>query len=334
MYSNLIFLLLATKTMAVSLVYIEESNEVKYEAEDYNDKEFIETFWQGSLSDLQNPLINHQRYSYVINNENICKKDVFVLALVKSKPERYLERKAIRNTWSSVKSHNGANIVTIFIMGKPQITSMNSNLEKELKRENTEFGDIIQGSFTEHIKNQTYKSIMGLSWAKTFCDNAHFILSTNDDTMVDPFHLIDFLQKQQRIKTDNFLYCSTFFDNGPVRTPGDKSFVTMNEYPFEKYPPHCEDFSFIISNDVLSKLLGATKSVLHFWVDNVYVTGMLAAKAEVNHTDMTEDHGYNLMQSEHLRKDIDNSMFLLAKYRSLRKNWDIAWKIIQDLHNK
>lgn len=295
--------------------------------------EYLESMGYDEPSDVQNVYINHHRYSYIINNQHLCDKDVFLLALIKTAPGRFMERKAIRNTWGSVKTHNGANIVSVFIMGRYETKKDTSHAEDELMKENAEFGDIIQGDFIEHVRNQTYKSIMGLSWAHSYCGKAEFILTTNDNTMVDLFHVVDFLKKQQQVKTDDFLYCSTFFDLGPVRNPADTLFVTMNEYPYDMYPPHCEGFANIISNATLTKLLEASKWTPPFWLDNVYVTGMLAVDADVKHTDMTEEHGYNLMQTEHLANDIEHSMFLLATYSSLRKNWNNAWKAIQSLQS-
>lgn len=338
MFTYHILLLLVTYSLAATIVTFEEANEtdsiqdLRDLADDTADDDYgdyINTLWQASPRELKDSLIYDQRYTYIINNEHVCEKNVFVLALVKSTPERFKERQAVRSTWASLKSHDDKNIVTLFVMGTYKSANGSVVLENELRNENSKSGDIIQGDFIEHKRNQTYKSIMGLSWAKEFCGKAQFVLNTNDDTMVDIFHLIDFLTNQQQGKPDGLLYCSTFFDYGPVRNPADEFFVTRNEYPYDKFPPYCEDFAYILSNDVMLRLLEATKDVPFFWRDNVYVTGMLAAKAEVKHTDMAERHGYNLMQPEHLMNDIENSMFLLAKYRSLRKDWDNAWKIIQ-----
>lgn len=299
--------------------------------DDGDDVDYVDSKGYEEQSGLQNVYINQHRYSYIINNENVCDRGVFLLALIKTAPGRFMERQAIRNTWGSVKTHNGVNIVSVFIMGRYDIKKDTSHMEEELMKENAEFGDIVQGDFIEHARNQTYTSVMGLAWTHSYCGKAHFILTTNDNTMVDVFHAVDFLKKQQQVKADDFLHCSTFFDICPVRNPADALYVTVNEYPYETYPPHCEAFANIVSNKTLTKLLQTSKWTPAFWLDNVYVTGMLAADADVKHMDMSEEHGYNLMQTEHIANDIEQSMFLLATCSSLRKNWDNAWKAIQSL---
>lgn len=306
-------------TMSKSKPAMNPATKMELQLEDYYDHILLVY-----PTDVQNPLVNQHMYHFLLDNETVCEEDVFLLALIKSSPERIKERQTIRSTWASVQNYNGQRFVPLFIMGKVN----NDTIQRELEKESANYGDIIQGAFTEHFRNQTYKSIMALTWMKLNCEHAQFLLITKDNTMVNPYHLVDFLLKQTLGQAEELLYCSTLPNSGPVRNPADKLYVSRFEYPYSKLPPHCEGFAYVMSRKVSSRLLQAAETVPFLWLDDVYVTGMLPLKANVKYTDMLPEHGYNLMQDEHLKQDIGKSMFLLANYRSLKSNWDKAWELI------
>lgn len=275
--------------------------------------------------DLQDPLVHKHKYKFLVHNRYACNGDVFLLILIHSATDKYKERQEIRKTWGSVRDYNGASIILIFLLARPSnMTSL-----PEILKESRTYRDIVMGDFIDTYKNLTYKNVMGLHWTIQYCNHTKFVLKSDDDTMVDIYHLVRFLfQKSPDGEIENFMYCSTFRNQGPVRRPGDKWFVTLREYPYTKYPPYCEGFAYIMSLDVVLKLYTASISVPYYWIDDVYVTGFLAAKAGIYHHDMESGHAYNLMQSEHLSKDIQSSIFLLAKYSHHRKNWEQAWNDI------
>lgn len=279
----------------------------------------------------QNPLINQHKFTYIIDSQH-CTPPTFLLVVVRSEPEHFLERRDVRDTWGSVTSYRDKRIRTVFMMGHSKYTD--NGLQQELLKENTIYGDIVVGDFVEHFRNQTYKSIMGLSWFDTHCEHADYVLMTNDETMVDPYHLIDFLLARETGYSDKLLYCSTLQDFAPSRNPSDKLFVTMKDYPYDTFPPHCDNMAFVMSGVTAVQLLEAARTVTSFWQDHVYVTGLLALKANVTHTDMIDGHSYNIMQEEHINNDIGSSMFLSIEFRDQKQHWSKAWNAIQRLHKQ
>ena len=312
---------------------IESHNNVESEKKTFMSRDDFQEDYMGFINhatelDLQDPLLNKHKYEFLVENEYACNGDVFLLVLIHSAANKYKERAEIRKTWGTVRDINGAYIVPIFLLARPSASSGNATLPNVLK-ESRIYRDIVMADFVDSYKNLTYKNVMGLHWTVTYCNHTKFVLKTDDDTMVDMYHLVRFLiQKSPDGVTENFMYCSTFRNQGPVRIPSDKWFVTLKEYPFTKYPPYCEGFAYVMSMDVVSKLYVASKFVPFYWVDDVYVTGFLAAKAGLYQHDMEYGHSYNLMQLEHLSKHVQSSIFLLAKYSELRKNWDRAWNDI------
>ncbi|KAL3875806.1 hypothetical protein ACJMK2_033722 [Sinanodonta woodiana] len=276
-------------------------------------------------------LINFHKYKYILKNDLACSADdLFLVILVHSAPRNHEERTAIRKTYGSIRFHSGVSIVTLFVLGMLQKREENSEgVQKAVLKESRRYMDIIQGDFVDHYRNLTYKHVMLLDWVTRFCNRTKFVVKTDDDTMVDPFHLIEFLLlKSPDGQTSNFLYCSAFRNQGPVRIRDDKWFVSYSEYPYKKYPTYCEGFAYITSTDVIHKLLDASKEVPFYWIDDVYVTGFLPHKIGLKHRDMEPRHSYNIMLQENLSKNVTSSIFLLAKYPSQRDFWNQSWNDI------
>ena len=63
-------------------------------------------------------------------------------------------------------------------------------LSKEV--ENRKFGDIVQGDFVDSYNNLSFKGIMGNLWVAEFCEQAEFVVKTDDDLYYDLFE-VDFM---------------------------------------------------------------------------------------------------------------------------------------------
>lgn len=280
--------------------------------------------------ELNDPYVNLHKFEYKISNEFACNSDVLAVIMVNSSPGKVKERTAIRETWGSVRYYLGATVVTMFMLAKTNDIKLQADIEKESQT----YQDIVQGNFIDSYRNLTYKTVMGLHWVRTYCNRTKFALKVDDDTMVDVYHLVTFLlQKSPDGNVNNFLYCSVYKNQGPVRRSSDKWFVPNHEYPYAKYPPYCEGFAYIMSNDVTRYLYETSAKVKFYWIDDVYITGLVAYLAGIAHHSMESGHAYDLMQSEHLSKHVQSSIFLLAKYEHLRANWDNAWSDIKTVHN-
>ncbi|PNF29538.1 hypothetical protein B7P43_G01927 [Cryptotermes secundus] len=77
----------------------------------------------------------------------------------------------------------------------------------------------------------------------------------------------------------------------PVREPANKWFVTQSEFPGSMYPP----------------FLSVSKTVHYFWIDDTYVTGLLAQVAGISHQDI---HQYFTLHSEYLECCIQDKIHL------------------------
>ena len=62
--------------------------------------------------------------------------------------------------------------------------------------------------------------------------------------------------------------------------------LISQEYPGKYYPTYCFGWGVILSPDVVFDLYLESRTTPYFWVDDVYVTGLLAEKAAIEQTDL------------------------------------------------
>ena len=58
-----------------------------------------------------------------------------------------------------------------------------------IEEENRKFGDIVQGDFVDSYNNLSFKGIMGNLWVAEFCEQADFVVKTDDDLYYDLFEV-------------------------------------------------------------------------------------------------------------------------------------------------
>ena len=75
-------------------------------------------------------------------------------------------------------------------------TSSNKQISKVEKEKNIH-NDIIQGSFHDSYRNLSYKNVFGLLWVSKFCQNAKFIVKTDDDIYLDLYEIFTLTQQYE-----------------------------------------------------------------------------------------------------------------------------------------
>lgn len=261
-------------------------------------------------------LINLRNFSFGILS--LCdKSSLLLLVVVHSHPKNFEKRQTIRETWG--KNHK--NVKTVFMAA----FSEDTKFEKQLSEEHEKYGDIVQGSFVEHYRNLTYKHIMSFKYGLYHCPHAKYILKTDDDVLVNMPLMRYFLQ------TDFFLYggsnilaCSLMKRNRVIREKS-KWQVSFEEYPNKMYPPHCSGFAILYSSDVVFQLYKEAQNTQYFWIDDVYVTGIVAQKLNLSHVDFSD---LVLNQEESSNPAKIRKVFLLGGYNVNVMKIKELWKYI------
>ena len=224
---------------------------------------------------------------------------VYFMILVHSAPHHFAERQAIRSTWGSVRTLKNWAIRLVFLLGT-DTPPLDASVRKSVFRESFLFGDIVAGNFHDSYRNLTYKHLMGYQWALTYCPGATFILKTDDDAFIDIFQLFEFTTKTYGFNPEDTLVCNVFPEGTkPVRDDdvdsettiiennsnsnmdgGKKWLVTREEYPHDKYPKYCGGLAYLITPDILERIVRVSERSRFFWIDDVYVTGVLRELVE------------------------------------------------------
>uniref|UniRef100_A0A1B0D975 Hexosyltransferase n=1 Tax=Phlebotomus papatasi TaxID=29031 RepID=A0A1B0D975_PHLPP len=152
--------------------------------------------------------------------------------------------------------------------------------QESIEGEHRRFGDIVQGNFIDAYKNLTYKHIMGLKWASIECFRSSFIVKMDDDTVYDITRLRRMLQGFRFSHEYDDLFLSGYVQSNkkPIRMRPSKWFVSHKEFRDALYPTYLSGWLYITNQRTAFELVSATEDTPFFWIDDIYVTGILAKK--------------------------------------------------------
>ena len=204
-----------------------------------------------------------------IHPEKCQKSGGILVALVHSAPKNTKLRNALRDTW-------GSTIKTIFVLGSS--TTYNEDIRKEAE----EFKDILQFDFRDAYRNMTYKHLSGYHYMVENCNAFKYILKSDDDQAIDTFHLPlylnHFIPAQDSSK---FYLCRVMSDieeKTPKRDLESKWYVPYSEYKHDLYPEYCAGWAYVTNIETMTSVLNASRNESYFWIDDLYVTGILLQK--------------------------------------------------------
>ena len=229
-------------------------------------------------------LSNLTNFSFVINND-VCGPDpVDLVMVVVSDTRRPSWRAAVRDVLPSAVLAE-LRIRRVFLLAElapPANTSAQYDRSvTALQAENHEHADLVVGNFHDSYHNLTYKHLMGLHWASAYCPQAHHIVKMDQDIAVDVFRLHDLLQTMPRRMT---IIGTHFIGTKPIRDPASKWFVSKKVFAPDDYPTYMPGSLYVITPDAAALLAAGSPDVPFFWVDDVFVTGVLRERVAPNVT--------------------------------------------------
>ncbi|XP_018576170.1 beta-1,3-galactosyltransferase 5 [Anoplophora glabripennis] len=251
----------------------------------------------------------------------ICENTTpLLLILVHSAPKNFAKRIVIRETWGKSEE----NVKILFLLG----TTDDIKIEKTLQQENYAHNDLLRGNFLDSYKNLTYKHLMGLKYVIYHCSQAKYILKVDDDVCVNLPTLKNFLIRDlSPYGATNLLMCNVVRNYKALRSYRTKWRVTREEYKEKFYPPFCLGWCILYSPDVVLRIYAEAQRTRFFWVDDVFVTGVLVSKLDsIIHTDISP---LTLSLMEILHPDKCRP-FLFGRADMSESGIRSLWKDIQD----
>ncbi|KAK8733974.1 hypothetical protein OTU49_006275 [Cherax quadricarinatus] len=256
-------------------------------------------------------------------DEPVCNNsDPFILAVVPSALHHFTERNRIRDTWANPSLYPFTRIRALFVLGATD----NFILQDQIFQEMDINHDIIQNTFFDTYRNLTYKSISWLSWVRDFCPDTPFIVKVDDDLVVNPFHLVAYLQEEIHKDSAPAKIHGRFWKRAKPHRNG-KWAVTEEEYPEEIFPPFVLGPAYILGRNAVDRLLAYISHTPFLWLEDVYITGLVAHAAGIKHVQVDK-----VLYTKKLTKKLYSGQQVFYIDAS-EKNKAVSWaKILKYAH--
>ncbi|CAI4221735.1 unnamed protein product [Auanema sp. JU1783] len=193
-----------------------------------------------------------------------------LLIIVKSSVQHSKARDIIRTTWGNEKFIEDYLIRTIFIIGQFPDDKEQLSMSGAIQRESELHGDILVIDKPDVYNNNILKFLYSIRYAhrpSNECSPPDFVLLIDDDYMLSTHNLIKLLN--ERSSTDE-MYEGWMFNTSPFRFKLHKHAISVNDYPYNRYPPYITAGAVLLSKSTVDRFFYAIQLVKLFPFDDVY----------------------------------------------------------------
>ncbi|XP_053959619.1 uncharacterized protein LOC128864126 [Anastrepha ludens] len=218
-----------------------------------------------------------------INFAKICPnqgEDIKLLILISSALNHAEARLAIRQTWAHYGTRRDVSIA--FVLGR----TTNETVSKELSIENFIYGDMIRGNFIDSYTNLTLKTISTLEWVDLHCQQAKFILKTDDDMFINVPKLLQFIDNHAKEK--RVIYGRLAKQWKPIRNKKSKYYVSTDQFSQPLFPPFTTGPAYLITSDVIHSLYNRCLQQVYLKLEDVFTTGIVAQQLGIKRVHANE----------------------------------------------
>ncbi|XP_011677724.2 beta-1,3-galactosyltransferase 1-like [Strongylocentrotus purpuratus] len=245
-------------------------------------------------------------YDFLINPVDKCntgKDKITLLVLIKSAPGNTERRDAARKTYISGAATFNVSTRLLFIVGDSEAQDERENIQEEARRHR----DILKVGFHDSYYNLTVKLVMGFKWALQFCNNSEFLMSVDDDVMVDIVTLVNDLDALPSKNHSQFVLGYTEEGCKPFRNVDSKWYIPEDIYPDKTYPLFPYGHGYVMSHPVVEKLfLISRETPARIPFDDVYC-GILLDKLSIGIVDRStwfKDHHPQKKEQDYLKIEV------------------------------
>lgn len=253
-------------------------------------RELLRALEEGRAPDMQ-PINSYERYRFKIRNDRKCADvngTVRLLLLVKSALSHRARRDAIRRSWGFEPRFSDVVIRRVFVLGTGK-----AETQDEVDAEYARHKDLIQADFVDAYYNNTIKTMLGFRWAFEHCPKAEFVFFVDDDYYVSVKNLLKFVRNPWGLSAadsqeentpaafvgDGRLWAGFVFSRSrPMRHRWSKWYLSLEEYPFSRFPPYVTAGAFVLSQPALRDLYRVAQYTRQFRYDDIFL-GIVARKA-------------------------------------------------------
>ena len=146
----------------------------------------------------------------------------------------------IRESWGVP---NMLNVETrlVFLLGAP----LDEEAQRHIEAENAAHKDLVQGEFSDTYANLSYKNIMGKLWVSEYCEQAEFVVKTDDDMYVDLYEGYSITRgyiTTTHYQRNRFLLCPVWRGLPILRDPSSKWYVSYADIAKDEWAKEGQEF--------------------------------------------------------------------------------------------
>ncbi|XP_075692337.1 N-acetyllactosaminide beta-1,3-N-acetylglucosaminyltransferase 2-like isoform X2 [Rhinoderma darwinii] len=210
-----------------------------------------------------------RNHRMIINQPDKCPFNrTFLLLAIKSSPQNFAQRQAVRDTWGAEKNYGGKYVRLVFLLGTVTVLDLSPLLEYENSRSH----DLLQWDFADTFFNLTLKDQLFLGWARTYCAKASYILKGDDDVFVRTHNIVRVLSLLSSQRRHSLYMGHVVKLAKPYRDPRSKYYIPASFY-MGMYPPYAGGGGYVFSGSLTPWLYLVSHFVFPYPIDDVY-TGM------------------------------------------------------------
>ncbi|XP_078111107.1 LOW QUALITY PROTEIN: beta-1,3-galactosyltransferase 1 [Sander vitreus] len=208
-------------------------------------------------------------YHFIINEPKKCEQEKpFVVLVVPVAPSNRAHRDVIRSTWGGESLVLGKVVTLFFLLGK-QSGDGAAQLQEQLLQESAEHRDLIQSDFLDCYKNLTIKTMVMLEWLDAHCNpGTSYAMKIDSDMFLNVPNLVSMLLKAPKT---NYMTGLVARGAAVLRDPNSKWFIPVELFSQPQYPRYALGLGYVLSFDLLKKLIEASRHVTALYIEDVYL---------------------------------------------------------------
>lgn len=203
--------------------------------------------------------------------KKFCNLKTTLMVIVFSKPTNFYSRTAIRENWGKHTFRRNASV--FFLMGH----SNRSEIKKLNHLEQVKYKDIIIENFVDTYMNLSLKALVML---KLFAaqKNCNYLIKTDDDVFLN----VPLLVKELENTTNSGILSGRIVKNEKRQKDySHKWYAPSYMYWQDEYPSFLAGPAYLMAQSVAAKLLQTATTIPIFHLEDVYITGICAKKAQI-----------------------------------------------------
>ena len=211
-------------------------------------------------------IINNHPFEYIHSPGDLCisyniLRRLRLLILVKSAAQNFQLRYVMRHTWGKRVRKYGMEYA--FLLGFSPL------YQQYVDYEDATFHDVIQESFIDVYRNNTFKTIMGYNWVVKYCSVAERVLFLDDDVYLNVNLLDKYLITLDEIGVTGIFSGSFQEYLLPHRHNTSKWYMPYEDYPCSSYPQFLSGLAILVSMDVVKMFQVIFPYVKYLYTDDV-----------------------------------------------------------------